>query len=179
MQDKLIALIPEFELFTDNDLKRKTLVAYANALAEGGWTPDDISRMPFTLLIDPPPATMLEHIRGVTQVALAVAEALKKAHPDKPSMRADHNILLAGALLHDVGKFVEYEEKDGKFVKAHAGKMLRHPISGTAIAKVANLPNEVLHIIAYHSHEGDNARATLEAIIVNHADFLNFEPLKL
>jgi len=179
MNEKLIELIPEFDLFADDELKKKTLLAYANALAEGGWEPDAIPSMPFTLLIDPSPATMLEHIRGVVNVALAIAEALKKAHPDNPKMHAHHDILLSGALLHDVGKFLEYEIRDGKYVKSRSGKLLRHPLSGTGIAKVAGLPDEVQHMIAYHSHEGDNARATLEAIIVNHADFLNFEPLKL
>jgi len=179
MRDRLTELIPEITLFSDDDLKEKTIVAYENALNEGGWNPDDLTRMPFTLLIDPCPASMLDHIRGVTQVSLAVAEALKKAHPGNEKMHADHNLLLAGALLHDVGKLVEYMEIDGKFVKSESGKLLRHPVSGAAIAKVAGLPDKVQHMIAYHSHEGDKARNFLEAFIVNHSDFLNFEPLKV
>jgi len=179
MHEELIRLIPEFDLFTDEELKKKTLLAYANALAEAGWEPDVMESMPFTLIIDPAPATMLEHVRGVVNVSLAIAEALKKAHPDNPKMHARHDVLLAGALLHDVGKFLEYELRDGKYMKSRSGELLRHPISGTGIAKAAGLPDEILHMIAYHSHEGDKARATLEAIIVNHADFLNFEPLKL
>ncbi len=179
MEEKLIELIPEFDLFEDEELKTKTLLAYVTALTEGGWKPEDIERMPFTLLISPAPATMLEHIRGVVQLSIAIAAALRTAHPDKGKMHANHDILLAGALLHDVGKFLEYEEKGGKFVKSKSGELLRHPISGVGIARSAGLPDEVLHMIAYHSHEGDKARATVEAIIVNHADFLNFEPLKL
>ncbi len=179
MHDKLMELIPEFNLFEDEELKTKTLIAYENALTEGGWQPEDIPRLPFTLLIDPSPATMLQHIRSVTQMALSIADTLRKAWPDNPKMHANHDILLAGALLHDVGKFVEYKESNGKFIKARSGELLRHPISGTAIAKVAGLPDEVQHMIAHHSHEGDKARATVEAIIINHADFLNFEPLKL
>lgn len=179
MENELVELIPEFNLFTDESLRRDTLKAYLDALASGGWKPKDLERMPFTLLIDPCPATMLEHIRGVTRVALAIADAIEAAHPGKPKMRANRDLLLAGALLHDLGKLVEYEEKDGKFVVARSGRLLRHPLSGMGIARAAGLPEEVQHAIAYHSHEGDKNRATLEAIIINHADFLNFEPFKL
>ena len=33
-------------------------------------------------------------------------------------------------------------------------------------------------MIAYHSKEGDLGKRTVEAIIIHHADFVNFEPLK-
>jgi putative nucleotidyltransferase with HDIG domain len=179
MKDELIALIPEFELIDDKDLKEKTLAAYIDALETGGWEPGDLARMPFTLLIEPCPATMLEHIRGVTTVAMAIAKALSTAYPKNPRMQANYDLLVSGALLHDVGKLVEYGEKGGKFVVSKSGKLLRHPNSGVGIARASGLPEEVQHAIAYHSHEGDGRRATLEAIIINHADFLNFEPLKL
>ncbi len=179
MHNELIELIPEFNLIKDQGLRTDALNAYVDALETGGWTPSDLKRMPFTLLISPCPATMLEHIRGVTRVALAIADAIEAAHPGKPQMLANRDILLAGALLHDVGKLVEYKEEDGRFVVAKSGKLLRHPLSGMGIARAAGLPEEVQHIVAYHSHEGDKSRATLEAIIINHADFLNFEPFKL
>jgi putative nucleotidyltransferase with HDIG domain len=179
MHTELTELIPEFNLFEDEELKLDTLNAYVDALEAGGWKPEDLKRMPFTLLINPCPASMLDHIRGVTRLAIAIADALELAHPDKPQMKANRDVLLAGALLHDVGKLVEYEEKDGKFVVSEAGKLLRHPLSGMGIARAAGLPEEVQHAVAYHSHEGDKSRATVEAIIINHADFLNFEPFKL
>jgi putative nucleotidyltransferase with HDIG domain len=179
MHNELIELIPEFKLFSDSDLKTDTLNAYVDALDSGGWKPSDLKRMPFTLLIDPCPATMLDHIRGVTRLALAIADTLELVHEGTPAMKSNRDILLAGALLHDVGKLVEYEEKDGKFVVARSGKLLRHPLSGMGIARAAGLPDEVQHCIAYHSHEGDKNRATIEAIIINHADFLNFEPFRL
>jgi hypothetical protein len=56
--------------------------------------------------------------------------------------------------------------------------MLRHPVSGAAFAYKFGLPQEVVHIIAAHSKEGDGLRRTVEAIIVNHADFVNFDVLK-
>jgi putative nucleotidyltransferase with HDIG domain len=179
MHNKLIELIPEFEFFTDEELKLDTLNAYVDALESGGWEPEDLKRMPFTLLINPCPASMLDHIRGVTRLAMIIADGLEAAHPGKPQMKANREILLAGALLHDVGKLVEYEETDGKFQVSKKGKLLRHPLSGMGIASAAGLPEEVQHAIVYHSHEGDKNRATIEAIIINHADFLNFEPFRI
>jgi hypothetical protein len=63
-------------------------------------------------------------------------------------------------------------------VKSREGELLRHPISGAAFAFAHGLPQEVVHIIAAHSKEGDGTQRTIEAIIVNHADFVNFDVLK-
>ena len=63
-------------------------------------------------------------------------------------------------------------------MKSREGKLLRHPISGAAFAFKYDIPQEVLHIIAAHSKEGDGVRRTVEAVIVNHADFVNFDALK-
>ncbi|HEX9745823.1 MAG TPA: HD domain-containing protein [bacterium] len=179
MRDELIKLIPEFNLIKEHELHENTLFAFIAAMESGGWSPKDLKKMPFTLLLDPCPATMLEHIRGVVKVAIAIAESLMDAYPGRKNMMPHMDILISGALLHDVGKFLEYEKKRGKAVKSKIGKLLRHPISGAGIAYSAGLPHQVQHAIAYHSHEGDGCRATIESIIINHADFCNFEPFKL
>jgi hypothetical protein len=40
------------------------------------------------------------------------------------------------------------------------------------------VPDEICHMIATHSKEGDLGRRTVESIIVHHADFMSFEPFK-
>jgi hypothetical protein len=40
------------------------------------------------------------------------------------------------------------------------------------------LPDEVTHIIAAHAREGEGIKRTVEAVIIAHADFLNYESLK-
>jgi putative nucleotidyltransferase with HDIG domain len=102
---------------------------------------------------------------------------LLEEYKDRISINRD--ILLSGALLHDVGKLFEYAREGNRFVKSEEGKLLRHPISGAAFASRFAVPQEVLHIIAAHSKEGDGERRTVEAVIVNHADFVNFEALKV
>ena len=83
--------------------------------------------------------------------------------------------LIAGALLHDVGKLLEYEMKDGKIMKSKFGEKMRHPAAGAQLAEECDLPKEVVHIIAAHSHEGDSMNRSPEAIIIHHCDFIDFE----
>ena len=77
-----------------------------------------------------------------------------------------------------MGKLFEYKREQGVFLKSRDGELLRHPISGAAFAFKYDLPQEVVHIIAAHSKEGDGLKRTIEAIIVNHADFVNFDIFK-
>jgi len=176
MRGDLVNDIPEFGLIKDLILREKVINLWMKALEQGGWQVKDLHNMPFTLLIDPCPASMLEHIRGVTRVALASAEALNDVYKGKIKINTDY--LIAGALLHDIGKLLEYSKKDGSFVKSELGKLIRHPISGVALCYESNLPNEILHIIASHSWEGDKTKRTIESIIIHHADFINFEQFK-
>ena len=85
------------------------------------------------------------------------------------------DFLIAGALLHDVGKLMEYELRNGKVVKSEYGKQFRHPVSGSNLARDCGLPDGVVHIIYAHSHEGNNIKRSPEAIIVHHCDFIDFE----
>ncbi len=96
-----------------------------------------------------------------------------------PDFTYDRDILIAGGILHDVGKFLEYEKDDsGKIVKSKFGKFLRHPFSGAALAYEMKLPAMVVHIIATHAHEGDNGYRCPESILVNKADFITFDTLR-
>jgi len=146
------------------------------ALTTGGWKVSDLQRMPFTLLIDSCPCSIIEHIRGVVNVSIGAAKALQSIYKNKVKINEDY--LVAGALLHDIGKLVEYKEENRKFVQSNLGKLVRHPISGVGLCYSQGIPEEVMHIIASHSWEGDRSERTPEAIIVHHADFTNFEQFK-
>jgi len=169
-------LIPEIGLIKDTNLKNLTRKVWEEALKHGGWTADDLNRMPFTLLLKETEVNIIEHTRAVTLTALRIAEVLIKEYQEKITINTDY--LLSGAILHDVGKLFEYKREKGIFVKSRQGDLLRHPISGAAFAFKHGLPEDVLHIIAAHSKEGDGSRRTIEAIIVNHADFVNFDVFK-
>lgn len=177
MRDRLLELMPEFDLFEDEDLREKTLKTWEAAMEEGGWTPDALNEMPFTLLIDPCPASYIEHIRAVTQTAMRAAEVFEEIYGDR--VPVDREVLLAGGLLHDIGKLLEYENRDdGVTVQTYEGKLLRHPFTGMELAARFGLPPEVQHIVAAHAGEGEKVDRTTEATLLNHADYMSFHSIK-
>ncbi len=173
---ELTALLPEFEQIADKALMKKSLACFEDAMKTGEWHPGDLSQMPFTLLIPNCSVSFLQHTRAVTRVSIESATVLKEVYSN--AYRIDMDELIAGALLHDVGKLLEYELRDQTYQKSQAGNYLRHPFSGVAIARKWDLPDKVLHIIATHAKEGDHGLRCPEAVIVHHADFMNFEPLR-
>jgi putative nucleotidyltransferase with HDIG domain len=176
MKDQILNLLPEIDKIKDAHLRDLTLTVWADAVQRGGWSMEDLNAMPFTLLIKKVKVSLIEHTRAVTRTSLQIAEVLNEAYVGKLSVNID--LLLAGAILHDVGKLFEYTREGGAFVKSRDGELLRHPISGAAFAFKYGMPQEVIHIIAAHSKEGDGGRRTIEAVIVNHADFVNFDVFK-
>jgi len=176
MSNALLEVMPEFKDIKDAGLRDKAMTVWTEAMAVGRWTFDDLRDMPFTLLIKEPGVSLVSHTRAVTRTAMNIAQVLDEAYKGK--VKVNWDTLLAGALLHDVGKMFEYKREGGRFVQSENGRLLRHPVSGAAFASRFDLPPEIIHIIAAHSKEGDGLRRTIEAVIVNHADFVNFDALK-
>jgi putative nucleotidyltransferase with HDIG domain len=176
-REEILRLIPEIGMIGDAALREQTLTVWVEAARKGGWTASDLVKMPFTLLIKKVDVSLIDHTRNVTKTALKIAEALGSSYPGKIVIHRD--LLLSGAILHDVGKLFEFKrDKTGAFQKSREGEMLRHPISGAAFAYKYDLPTDVVHMIAAHSKEGDGLKRTIEAIILNHADFVNFDIFK-
>ncbi len=176
MKEELLKKIPELSEIHDKDIREKTIAAFIDALTTGGWKVADLDRIPFTLLISNNPVSLLAHTRAVTAVALKAAEVFGGFYKDH--LQINRDILLSGAILHDVGKLLEFEETPQGFRKSAYGKVMRHPFSGAGLAVKHGLPDEVQHIIATHAHEGDGGFRTPASAIVHHADFMNFEPLR-
>jgi len=94
--------------------------------------------------------------------------------------RRDLNMdyVIAGGLLHDVGKLLEYEKRGGKVVKSKSGELVRHPVSGYGLTRETDLPVEISHIVIAHSDEGEKVKRIPEAILIHHCDFIDFEIAK-
>ena len=154
----------ELQWIQDEDLKNKVITVWNEAANRGNW--NSIEDAPFTLLIENS-GKLTDHTKRITNIAKAVYDQRQE------NLNLDY--LIAGALLHDVGKLLEYVKEGGKYVKGEYGKKFRHPVSGALLAKELGLPDEVVLIIYAHSHEGDNIKRSPEAVIVNHSDFIDFE----
>jgi putative nucleotidyltransferase with HDIG domain len=94
------------------------------------------------------------------------------------ALAIDMDTVIAGAILADVGKLLEYEKRGGHTFQSSRGELLRHPFTGVALAMECALPDAVCHIIAAHAGEGDLVKRTTEALIVHHADFMAYLPYK-
>ncbi len=173
--DKLWRELNVVEKIENEELKDLVKRTFEEAAKRGGWSEDDLFGIPFTLLIPDNPVSLIEHTKQVTEMALDNAERMSRAYED---YKFDRDILIAGGILHDVGKLLEYEVVGGKYIKSGIGKHLRHPFSGAALAYEMGLPPEICHCIATHAHEGDSGWRSVESIAINKADFTNFHSLK-
>lgn len=176
MRDKVLKIWPEINWIKDPDLREKVLNTWVYAIENSVLSPEDLETIPFSLLIKDCKITFMNHKRTCVQLCVDIANRMKTNFGEEIKINMDY--LIAGAILIDVGKLIEYDRIDGQLTTSHAGKLLRHPFSGVAIADRFNLPPEVLHMIAYHAKEGDLAKRNIEAIIVHHADFVSFDPFK-
>ena len=171
-------LWPELEWINDKSLREKTARTWEIALERSVLKAEDLDIIPFTLLCGPDlKVSFMEHKRCVVHIAKASGEKMNEFFGKDLPVNMD--ILIAGAILADVGKLLEYEfDSDGKLIQGKYGQYIRHPFSGVSLAEECGLPPEVCHIIAAHAHEGDLVKRTTEAYIVHHADFMTFLPFK-
>jgi putative nucleotidyltransferase with HDIG domain len=178
MTDTVIKLWPELEWIKDTGLREKTARTWELALSRSVLNPDDLEKIPFTLLCGPDlKVSFMAHKRCVVHVAKESGEKMNQFFGEDLPVNMD--VLISGAILADVGKLLEYElDNDGNSFQGKYGQYLRHPFSGVSLAEECGVPPEVCHIIAAHAHEGDLVKRTTEAYIVHHADFMTFLPFK-
>jgi putative nucleotidyltransferase with HDIG domain len=162
----------------NEDVRKKVILVWIEACKQGGWeTVEELKGIPFTLLTKTYGIGLVEHTIAVTEGALALADAQIDAYSKMPYV-VNTDRLIAGGLLHDVGKLLE-AEKDGKggFRKSKKGMYARHPISGAILAAQAGLPEDIVNTIACHAKEGEGAPKVLETVLIHQADFATFDPL--
>ncbi len=177
MRDTIKQLWPEIEWIEDARLREQVAQTWELALQRSALTAGDLNRIPFTLLVPNCPITFMEHKRCVVHIARASAMAMQQFMGRALAVNLD--VVIAGAILADVGKLLEYElGPDGKARQSERGEALRHPFTGVALALECGVPDGICHIIAAHAAEGDLVKRTTEAFIVHHADFMAFLPFK-
>jgi 7,8-dihydroneopterin 2',3'-cyclic phosphate phosphodiesterase len=109
---------------------------------------------------------LVEHTYIVTKICISVAEDLKKVYKTE----IDTDALIAGALLHDIGKVWGVRKtKSGKWVST--GSTIDHTMLGTAELHARHFPEKVVHIVASHfGDQGPTPPQTVEAYIVHIID---------
>ena len=177
MSELVTRLLPEINEIRDNELRDKVIACWQEAIDFRGWTEELLRSIPFTLLADNVSIAFIDHVRAVCRMCIACDDVLNEVHGDKKTP-INRDYLIAGAMLADVGKLLEFEIIDGTAVKSDYGKHIRHPFSGVGLAFKHDLPSEVMHVIAVHSKEGVGEKRSPEAIIFHHVDFIDFDLVK-
>jgi putative nucleotidyltransferase with HDIG domain len=166
------ASLPELSLIKDETLRDQVVEVHALSLAETGF--DRIEDIPANGVPESPlmtQGTQADHYRGTATMAVGLAKGMQEVleHVD-----IDYDVLIAAALVHDVGKAYEYEHHERwKRDRARTGSpSLRHPAYGTHLALTVGLPEAVVHCVAAHPYlaEGSFVKASLETTIVQYAD---------
>ena len=126
----------------------------------------------------------LEHVRSVTRTCVYLAEKYAAYYSDlDPPL--DQGLVVAGAILHDIGKLRELKSRPEGAEYTAAGQLIGHILQGRDIvretaARVEIDPQRLLrleHIIVSHQRLPEwgspKPPMTPEALIVHHADDLD------
>ncbi|MDM9628014.1 HD domain-containing protein [Rhizobium sp. S152] len=171
-RENLLIDFPEIDLIGDPELRKLSIEAWCFAL----------SCSDFRRIIDIPPegnpgqtrlqvGTQADHLRGVVRLSAALAKEFSTAWPQ---VVIDHDILMAGAVCHDVGKPYEFDPENRARWKADGSRTgdptFRHSVFGMHVCLKVGLPVEVAHIAVGHSFEGLQMGVSSECLIVRQAD---------
>jgi HD superfamily phosphohydrolase YqeK len=166
-------LFPEIAEISDDTLRRGVLAIWKEIGAECAW--DKFEDIPKNIGSESG-RRLVDHVRGVTVMALSLAEIARKLH-GTPYNR-DH--LLAACLLHDVSKPVESEPDPGKKPpndkvlaarKSALGAKIQHAGYATHKISAHKLPLDVAHLVLTHTHASNLRANTIEASYLFFADY--------
>lgn len=166
-------LMPELELIQDKHIQDLIVDIWQEAIDTNDWESKGLENSGISTVMRPGcPEDLMKHTRHVTAACDALYESLLPMFDECGS--CNRQDLLAGALLHDVGKLLEMDYKDGEVVHTHYGSLFTHPVSGAYLAKKHGMNQNVVHMILTHSTtlspEGANAYNTPESLILKYID---------
>ncbi len=180
LRRSVIDSLPELKEIQDQSLRSKVIDAWAYSLGQSSFKRIDQIRPsgnPDTPKLKS--GTQADHIRGVTRLAIVLADTLAGQFSQLPICR---DFLIACALCHDVGKPYEFDpdnQKRWRSQPASAGfPSIRHTQFGTHVCLMVGLPEEVCHAAGCHSGEGELVQRSLHVTIVHHADYVFWETMK-
>jgi len=167
----------QLAMIDDPSIRKKVVEAWSKACSEGGWkTIEELRELPFTVATDAKGISLLQHIKAATDGAVALAKIQMENMPDFP--RVDMDILIAGALLHDINKILvlERDEKYGFRKKGRPSDEFS-PFPGVTVTREAGLPEAIVGLVEYECRNAIGNPNNVEAIIVHHADMTTFDTM--
>jgi putative nucleotidyltransferase with HDIG domain len=172
LRASIVEDLPEINDIKDADLRAKVIEGWAYSIAGSSYR--RISDMPGEGNPDILVLTrgnQTDHLRGVTHLAMKIVEEFAASFP---GIVVDTDIVLAGALCHDIGKPYEFDPVNRKRWTEDPSRngepALRHSVYGAHVCLTVGLPEEIAHIALGHSLEGQHIGLSTECYIVRHAD---------
>jgi hypothetical protein len=161
---QLSTCFPELDLIGDQRLRAGVEAVWEELWQASAWgSLDDLPTSPEI------PYPHVPHNRSVIRMALAVADAFEAFH----GVTVDRDLLLAGGLLQDASKLVEYALEEGRVVLTELGRTYPHSFWAAHLALKHGLPSGVCHIILTHTPQGSQFPASLEGKILYYLDQLD------
>lgn len=166
-------LFPEVSEIQDPNLRQGVIDIWLDLAAAAPWerfedVPKNLASEKYRPLIS--------HIRGVTRMALSLAEIAKNLH----GTPYDRDLLISACLLHDASKVIETEpDPDGEDPggdvlparKSNTGKALPHGALAMHMVLEKGLPLDLAHLVITHTHDCNKRGVGWEASVLFYADF--------
>ena len=64
MRDEILGLLPELNEIRDVELRDKVIAVWTESITKGGWKPEELLEIPFTLLAGKIDMFFIEHVRN-------------------------------------------------------------------------------------------------------------------
>ena len=173
-REAILEDLPEIGDIRSSDLREKVIDAWVFALERSSFgrvtdIPGEGSPTSFHLK----EGRQDVHIRGVVRLARAICAEFRSSHP---GVEIDDDIIVAGAVCHDIGKTWDADPVNLKRWRENGDRYgdpsYRHSVYGVHICLSVGLPEEVAHISLGHSREGEFIGLSTECMIVREADML-------
>lgn len=165
-------LFPLVEQIKDSSLKDKVIETWLRLWDESKW--ERIESVPFMAEMELSKCSLVQHINFVTEGAQDIGHLVH----DKFQLPVDFDVLLAGALLHDASKLVEFEPKGDGAQKTDFRNKITHGAYGAHIALNVGLPMDVVHLIITHTPRTTLMPCLLEGVILSYVDYLAFDTIR-
>jgi hypothetical protein len=159
---EVAAMFPQLAQIGDPKLREAVVATWQDLWAMSPWA--RIEEVPTSTEI---PYPTMPHNRCVLDMALAVADAFERHH----RITVNRDYLIAGAILQDASKVVEFERgADGTAVPTAIGRNYPHAFWAAHVALRHAIPDEIVHVLLTHTPQAAKFPTTLEGKILYYVD---------
>ncbi len=163
-------LFPEIEEIQDKELAEKVVEIWAETWHASAWPKIEDARKNPTNVGE---RRLVPHVRAVTREAIDMAQSFREFH----GVGVNMDYLIAGSLLHDVCKLMEYQPKGDGAGKTRYGELVQHGVYSGYKVLEKGLPEELVHMAISHTTKSHIAPVTLEGAILHYVDYADSDAL--